>query len=115
MGQAGQHDRQYDDIGEFLPKAGQGSAPVRGVLQQKARREVYTISPKASVYDALSLMAQHNIGALVVLDLGRVVGVISARHWATVVPEVTVSTGVPMISSTWVSRELFPIRITLRA
>src|SRR3990172_9152553 len=82
MGQAGQHDRQYDDIGEFLPKAGQGSAPVRGVLQQKARREVYTISPKASVYDALSLMAQHNIGALVVLDLGRVVGVISERDYA---------------------------------
>jgi CBS domain-containing protein len=82
MAQAGQQNRQYDNIGEFLPKAGQGSAPVRTVLQQKARREVHTIGPTASVYDALSLMAQHNIGALVVMDQGRVVGVISEREYA---------------------------------
>lgn len=82
MGQAEQQNRPYDNIGEFLPKAGQGSAPVRTVLQQKNRREVYTVGPKASVYDALSLMAQHNIGALVVMDQGRVVGVISERDYA---------------------------------
>jgi CBS domain-containing protein len=82
MGQAGQQNGQHDDIGAILPKAGHGSAPVRSVLQQKSRREVYAVGPKASVYDALSLMAKHNIGALVVLDGGRVVGVISERDYA---------------------------------
>jgi CBS domain-containing protein len=82
MAQAGRQSGPYDNIGEILPKAGQGSAPVRTVLQRKARREVYTVVPKTSVFDALSLMAQHNIGALVVMDAGRVVGVISERDYA---------------------------------
>jgi CBS domain-containing protein len=82
MGQVGERDRQNGNVIGDLPKAGHGSAPVRTVLQQKARREVYAVGAKTSVFDALSLMAQHNIGALVVMDNGRVVGVISERDYA---------------------------------
>ena len=82
MGQAGQQNEQLDNIGEYLPNAAKGSASVRTVLQLKPGRDVYTIGPKASVYDALSLMADRNIGALVVLDGGRVVGIVSERDYA---------------------------------
>lgn len=42
-----------------------------------------TISADASVYDALVLMAEHDIGAVVVIDgASRVVGVLSERDYA---------------------------------
>jgi CBS domain-containing protein len=82
MGQAERQNGQLDNIGEFLPKAGRGAAPVRAVLQQKARNEVFTVEPKTSVFDALSMMAARNIGALVVMDGGTVVGVVSERDYA---------------------------------
>lgn len=43
---------------------------------------VFTISPQAKVYEALTLMADKDIGALVVVSEGRVVGVISERDYA---------------------------------
>lgn len=82
MGQAGSQDVPYDNIGEYLPKAGKGATLVRTVLQRKARREVFTVTPGTSVYEALSLMALKNIGALVVVEAGRVVGVVSERDYA---------------------------------
>ena len=82
MGQAGKQDGHFDNIGEILPKTSKGVTPIRVVLQQKASREVSTIGPKSSVYDALSLMAERNIGAVVVMEGGRVAGVISERDYA---------------------------------
>jgi len=43
---------------------------------------VYTIAPDATVYAALELMAQKDIGALVVLDGAQVVGIMSERDYA---------------------------------
>lgn len=51
------------------------------VLERKGH-EVYTIDPDATVFDALVTMAQKNIGALVVLENGRVAGVLSERDYA---------------------------------
>ena len=45
-------------------------------------REVYTISPEASVLDALRLMAEKSVGALIVTEAGRIAGVISERDYA---------------------------------
>ena len=45
-------------------------------------RDVDTISLDASVYDALNLMAKKEIGALVVLEKGKVVGILSERDYA---------------------------------
>jgi CBS domain-containing protein len=45
-------------------------------------REVYSIGPNAKVIEALQLMAQKDIGALVVMDAGRIVGMISERDYA---------------------------------
>ena len=54
---------------------------VRQVLQDKGAL-VYTITPQATVYQALELMAQKNIGAVVVLENNRVVGIFSERDYA---------------------------------
>ena len=43
---------------------------------------VYTISPDATVLEALQEMADRNVGALVVLSEGEVVGLVSERDYA---------------------------------
>ncbi len=44
--------------------------------------DVYSISPDATVYDALHLMAEKEIGALVVLEDEKMVGIISERDYS---------------------------------
>jgi CBS domain-containing protein len=44
--------------------------------------EVVTIGPEATVYDALALMDERNVGALMVLDGGKPLGIISERDYA---------------------------------
>ena len=49
---------------------------VTHVLQDKAHHEIYTIRPEATVLEAISLMAEKGIGALVVTDQNNhVVGI----------------------------------------
>jgi CBS domain-containing protein len=54
---------------------------VRELLENK-KHGVVTTGPAARVYEALALMAQHDIGALPVLEDGRLVGVLSERDYA---------------------------------
>lgn len=54
---------------------------VRQLLRGKADH-VWSIPPDASVYDALKLMAGKEVGALLVLDAGKLVGIISERDYA---------------------------------
>ena len=54
---------------------------VRDLLKQKGR-EVWSVAPDSTVYDALQLMADKNIGALLVIDAGRPVGIFSERDYA---------------------------------
>jgi len=51
------------------------------VLNEKGTH-VYSIGPDASVLDALRLMAEHEVGALPVLDGDRLVGIITERDYA---------------------------------
>jgi CBS domain-containing protein len=44
--------------------------------------DVNTVSPGATVYDALALMAEKEIGALVVLEKKKMVGILSERDYA---------------------------------
>lgn len=43
---------------------------------------VLSIRPDAPVLDALKVMAEHNVGGLVVIDEGRLVGIITERDYA---------------------------------
>ncbi len=54
---------------------------VRDILQEKGAA-VYTISADASVYEALQMMAEKNLGALVVIRDALPVGLISERDYA---------------------------------
>ncbi|AGA33014.1 CBS domain containing membrane protein [Thioalkalivibrio nitratireducens DSM 14787] len=54
---------------------------VHEVLNEKGH-DVYSIGPEASVFEALRMMADHEIGALPVLENGRLVGLISERDYA---------------------------------
>ena len=54
---------------------------VKHVLDQKGH-DVYFIHPDASVFSAIKMMAENNIGSLVVLDNGKLVGLIAERHYA---------------------------------
>lgn len=51
------------------------------ILKMKGR-EVWTVSPDSTVYDALQVMADKNVGALMVLERDEVVGVFSERDYA---------------------------------
>lgn len=54
---------------------------VRDILQTKGNT-VWTITPEASVFEALGTMAEKNVGALVVVQNDSVVGIISERDYA---------------------------------
>lgn len=54
---------------------------VRQLLQSKGSA-VYSVTPEASVFDALKLMADKNIGALLVVSGGKIAGIMSERDYA---------------------------------
>jgi CBS domain-containing protein len=54
---------------------------VRDILAVKGR-DVWSIAPNASVYDAMKLMADKGIGALLVMEGGKLIGIISERDYA---------------------------------
>jgi CBS domain-containing protein len=57
---------------------------LKQLLQTKTHQHqgVLSIGPDARVYDALQLMAEKNVGALLVLDAGTIVGIITERDYA---------------------------------
>ncbi|HWV10358.1 MULTISPECIES: CBS domain-containing protein [unclassified Pseudomonas] len=55
---------------------------VAEILRAKPSAAVYSVSPTATVLDAIKMMAEKSIGALVVLDNGRLAGIVSERDYA---------------------------------
>ena len=53
---------------------------IRELLDEKGT-QVWSILPTKSVYDALALMAEKNVGALLVMDQDQLLGVISERDY----------------------------------
>jgi CBS domain-containing protein len=54
---------------------------VRQILEKKGRA-IWSVSPDAMVYEALQIMAEKDVGALAVVDRGRLVGIMSERDYA---------------------------------
>jgi CBS domain-containing protein len=54
---------------------------VRDILETKGR-DVWSIEPSALVYDAMKLMADKEVGALVVMEDATLAGIISERDYA---------------------------------
>lgn len=56
------------------------STTVRRMLEGKSA--VYTVTPGDAVFGALQTMAAHNIGAVLVVENGRLAGILSERDYA---------------------------------
>jgi CBS domain-containing protein len=54
---------------------------VKQILDQKGS-SVFTIGPDATVYDAIAMMSDKQVGALAVMDGDKLVGIISERDYA---------------------------------
>jgi CBS domain-containing protein len=56
------------------------SGTIGAILNQKSR-DIHSISPDATVFEAVQLMDAKNVGALLVMDQERLVGIISERDY----------------------------------
>ena len=54
---------------------------VKNLLEQKDRN-VWTIGQDATVFDAVAKMAEKDIGALVVIDGEKLIGIVTERHYS---------------------------------
>jgi len=54
---------------------------IRQILNKKGN-QIFSVTPGTTVYDTLKLMADKNIGAVLVLDEGKLVGIMSERDYA---------------------------------
>lgn len=55
---------------------------VAQMLRAKPQQNVHTIAPGATMLEALQVMAAHNVGALLVSEAGRLLGIVSERDYA---------------------------------
>jgi CBS domain-containing protein len=56
------------------------SGTIDAILSQKGS-EIFAVSPDTTVYAAIELMAQRNVGAVVVVDSGTLLGLLSERDY----------------------------------
>ncbi|RFF30346.1 CBS domain-containing protein [Wenzhouxiangella sediminis] len=54
---------------------------IRQILAEKGD-QIWSVSPKDTVYDTIRLMAAKGVGALIVMDEGELHGIISERDYA---------------------------------
>ena len=57
------------------------SGKVSSILAHKKAPTVWSIGPNAMVFDAIRLMDEKNVGALPVVDNGKLVGIVSERDY----------------------------------
>jgi CBS domain-containing protein len=53
-----------------------------GTSLRQRQRDIWSITPHASVYDAIAMMADKEIGALLVMEKQELVGMLSERDYA---------------------------------
>lgn len=54
-------------------------ANVRDLLKTKKNNSIFSLSPAASVLEAMQKMAEYNIGAMLVMEAGKIAGIVSER------------------------------------
>lgn len=76
---------------------------VASILHTKGH-DVVSVAPTATVYEALQVMAEHNVGAVIVMEDDRLVGIISERDYARKVILLDRSSKVTPVSEIMTSR-----------
>lgn len=51
------------------------------ILQHKGQVPVHSVAPDSTVYDAIKLMSDRNIGCVLVMDGGNLLGILSERDY----------------------------------
>jgi CBS domain-containing protein len=54
---------------------------VRSMLRHKGP-DIFWLAPEATVYEAVAMMADKGVGALLVIEAGRLAGIVSERDYA---------------------------------
>ncbi len=54
---------------------------VKDILQKKGN-EIFSVTSQVMVFEALKIMAEKNIGAVLVIDEGKLAGIVSERDYA---------------------------------
>ena len=54
---------------------------IASILSRKGS-EIWSVAPEATVYEAIALMAQKGVGAMLVVSGGQLVGIVSERDYA---------------------------------
>jgi CBS domain-containing protein len=57
-------------------------ATVSQILKSKPEQAVHMVAPSASVFDAVKMMAEKNIGAVLVGEGGKILGIFTERDYA---------------------------------
>jgi len=55
---------------------------VAQILKSKSAQGVLTIAPSDTVYDAVKMMADKGVGALLVMEDGKIAGIVTERDYA---------------------------------
>lgn len=55
---------------------------IADLLKSKKDQTVYTIGPNESVYSAIRIMAERSVGALLVMEDGKLAGIVTERDYA---------------------------------
>ena len=55
---------------------------VKTILNNKKIKDILSVLPTATVFEALEIMGRHNIGALLVMENEKLVGIFSERDYA---------------------------------
>jgi CBS domain-containing protein len=77
------------------------------LLKSKPHHTVHTVAPTSSVFDAVTLMADKDIGALLVMEGGNVAGMITERDYARKIALMSRSSKETMVSEIMTSAVLY--------
>lgn len=75
-----------------------------GSLIKTSNRGIFSVSPSTTVLDALRYMSEKNIGAVLVIDMGKLAGIFSERDYARKVVLQGRSSQTTTVSEVMVSR-----------
>src|SRR5215468_4333543 len=84
IGCSGRHRNRCSDerarTSALPPRAMIPTGTIHEILNQKGS-QAWSIGPEATVFEAIGLMAEKNIGALLVIRQGKVIGILSERDY----------------------------------
>lgn len=80
---------------------------VAQILKSKSDQTVHNVAPTTSVFDAVKLMAEKNVGALLVLEDGKIVGIFTERDYARKIALKGLSSRETLVRDIMISRVMY--------